>query len=197
MSDPRFGCYIGNVDASISLETLKQCFAQCGRISNASLNGKDTDPYRYGFIDFTTEAERDKALAFNGFTLAGRALKVGVSKGTGAAPRERQPVAPPMPQGAPYAAPYAQPAPGFAAAPQQTRPWRSANEPPSAELVHLRDIQKKQFLSVVRKQGEKYLEKTGGKRKRSRSPSKSSSSSGVSSVSEASGKKNSRPRSRS
>lgn len=83
MSDPRCGCYIGNIDSSVSLELLKQCFQQCGRIVHASLNGKETDPYRFGFIDFASEEERDAALRFDQVELAGRKLKVGRSKGSG------------------------------------------------------------------------------------------------------------------
>lgn len=77
----RFGCYIGNIDSSVSLDMLKQVFSQCGSILDCSLNGRETDPYRFGFIDFANEGDRDRAIKFNGVTLAGRALKVGVSKG--------------------------------------------------------------------------------------------------------------------
>jgi hypothetical protein len=77
----RFGCYVGNIDASVPLETIRQVFAQCGTILDASLNGRDTDPYRFGFIDFANEPDRERALKFNGVVLAGRPLKVGVSKG--------------------------------------------------------------------------------------------------------------------
>lgn len=77
----RYGCYVGNIDATVPLDTVRQVFAQCGTILDCSLNGRDSDPYRFGFIDFGTEADRERALKFNGVVLAGRPLKVGVSKG--------------------------------------------------------------------------------------------------------------------
>ncbi|KAF5225863.1 putative RNA-binding protein 29 [Trypanosoma cruzi] len=77
----RFGCYIGNIDRSVTLEVLRQVFSQCGVIIDCSLNGRDEDPYRYGFIDFASEDDRARAMKYNGFTLAGRKIKVGVSKG--------------------------------------------------------------------------------------------------------------------
>lgn len=77
----RFGCYIGNIDRSVTVDMLKQVFCQCGTILDCSLNGREGDPYRFGFIDFATEDDRSRALKYNGFTLVGRKLKVGVSKG--------------------------------------------------------------------------------------------------------------------
>lgn len=77
----RFGCYIGNIDRSVTLDILKQVFCQCGTIVDCSLNGREEDPYRYGFIDFASEEDRARAMKYNGFTLVGRKLKVGVSKG--------------------------------------------------------------------------------------------------------------------
>jgi RNA recognition motif-containing protein len=87
----RFGCYVGNIDASVPIETIRQVFSQCGQILDASLNGRESDPYRFGFIDFTNEADRERALKFNGITLAGRQLKVGVSKGNVGRPGEGMP----------------------------------------------------------------------------------------------------------
>lgn len=84
----RFGCYVGNIDASVPIETIRQVFSQCGQVLDASLNGRETDPYRFGFIDFSNEADRERALKFNGITLAGRQLKVGVSKGNVGRPGE-------------------------------------------------------------------------------------------------------------
>lgn len=81
ISQQRYGCYIGNIDRSVTLEVLRQVFSQCGVIIDCSLNGRDEDPYRYGFIDFATEDDRARAMKYNGFTLAGRKIKVGVSKG--------------------------------------------------------------------------------------------------------------------
>lgn len=77
----RFGCYVGNIDRTVTLEMLKQVFSQCGTIIDCSLNGRDEDPYRYGFIDFASEDDRQRAMKYNGFTLVGRKLKVGHSKG--------------------------------------------------------------------------------------------------------------------
>lgn len=80
-SQQRFGCYIGNIDRSVSLEMLKQVFSQCGTIVDCSLNGRDEDPFRYGFIDFATEEDRGRAMKYNSFILHDRKLKVGISKG--------------------------------------------------------------------------------------------------------------------
>ncbi|KPI83729.1 putative Rna-binding protein [Leptomonas seymouri] len=80
-SQTRFGCYIGNIDRSVTIDMLKQVFCQCGTIIDCSLNGREGDPYRFGFIDFATEDDRARALKYNGFTLVGRRLKVGISKG--------------------------------------------------------------------------------------------------------------------
>jgi hypothetical protein len=77
----RYGCYIGNIDRSVTIDMLKQVFCQCGTIIDCSLNGREGDPYRFGFIDFATEDDRARALKYNGFTLVGRKLKVGISKG--------------------------------------------------------------------------------------------------------------------
>lgn len=60
---------------------LKQLFSQCGTIIDCSLNGREEDPYRYGFIDFASEEDRLRAMKFNGFPLNDRKLKVGISKG--------------------------------------------------------------------------------------------------------------------
>ena len=81
MSTGRYGCYVGNIDSTISLDMLKQIFSQCGNIIDASLNGKETDPYRYGFIDFSTEVERERAFKLDGVKFANRCLKVSISKG--------------------------------------------------------------------------------------------------------------------
>lgn len=80
-SQTRFGCYIGNIDRSVTIDMLKQVFCQCGTIIDCSLNGREGDPYRFGFIDFATEDDRARAMKYNGFTLVGRKLKVGISKG--------------------------------------------------------------------------------------------------------------------
>lgn len=77
----RYGCYVGNIDSSVTLENLKEVFGQCGKIVDCSLNGRETDPYRYGFIDFASEGDRERALLFNGVAFLGRPLKVGISKG--------------------------------------------------------------------------------------------------------------------
>lgn len=77
----RYGCYIGNIDRSVPLEALRRIFAQCGTIVDCSLNGRDTDPFRYGFIDFSSAADRERALKFDGTEVGGRPLKVGVSRG--------------------------------------------------------------------------------------------------------------------
>lgn len=92
MSAPgqRYGCYIGNIDRSVPLDALKQLFSQCGAIVECSLNGRDTDPFRYGFIDFASEADRDRALKFDGMEIAERRLKVGVSRGNVNRPLEGQ-----------------------------------------------------------------------------------------------------------
>ena len=80
-SQTRYGCYIGNIDRSVTIDMLKQVFCQCGTIIDCSLNGREGDPYRFGFIDFATEDDRARAMKYNGFTLVGRKLKVGISKG--------------------------------------------------------------------------------------------------------------------
>nr|CCC94413.1 unnamed protein product [Trypanosoma congolense IL3000] len=253
----RFGCYIGNIDRSVTLEVLRQVFSQCGVIIDCSLNGRDEDPYRYGFIDFATEDDRARAMKYNGFTLAGRKIKVGISKGNvgrpegynntatptppnnngggpgkhthqqhqpasqtmalpqnfipGIVPPQQQPqgaalllqliqqgaidvnnltpeqqqilMASLLPQAAPAAGgiapmppttpmPYIPPPPqhpwggprghyqggtmrGRAA--QYTRP--PATSPPPEEIVKLREVQRKQFLEVVRRDAERYERK--------------------------------------
>lgn len=76
-----FGCYIGNIDRQVTKDILMQLFSQCGTIVDCSLNGSEENPYRYGFIDFATEDERKRAMKFDSFPLAGRKLKVNISKG--------------------------------------------------------------------------------------------------------------------
>lgn len=72
----RYGVYVGNIDSSISVDALKQAFSVCGPIVEASLNGAETNPYRFGFIDFATDEARQKALGMNGYTLSNRTIKV-------------------------------------------------------------------------------------------------------------------------
>jgi RNA recognition motif-containing protein len=217
MSDPRCGCYIGNIDSSVSLELLKQCFQQCGRIVHASLNGKETDPYRFGFIDFATEEERDAALRFDGVDLAGRKLKVGRSKGSGKdGPTPgaglRVPISIPQPAPMPLQMPQAGSAVGmpmpmmYEAAPYSYMPpppptehYRSQyhgppptkhwspNEAPSSEMLRYRSMQKDQFFEVIKKQADEYMEKNGTKVKQ-RSESPAQSVSAISDISAKSGK---------
>jgi hypothetical protein len=77
----RYGCYVGNIDSTITIEMLRQIFSQCGTILDASLNGKDTDAYRYGFIDFASESDRQRAFKLDGVKFGSRELKVSSSKG--------------------------------------------------------------------------------------------------------------------
>ena len=138
----RFGLYVGNVDASISLDQLRAIFSKYGQIVGAALNGRDTDPFRYAFIDFANEADRNKAMGVNGFQLAGRALKVGTSKGI--APRGTMQVQdadgnnlggrPPRPAGF-----------GMGAGPMGAFRPPSVNEAMSDEELKLKELQKKQY----------------------------------------------------
>ncbi|CAD2222232.1 RNA recognition motif. (a.k.a. RRM, RBD, or RNP domain), putative [Angomonas deanei] len=218
---PRFGCYVGNIDSSVTLERFKEFFAFCGTIVDASLNGKETDPYRYGFIDFATEEARQKAMKYNGTAIQGRRLKVGISKGNvgkpegygNTAPAARPPMghqAPPPMEGdmggnpmyppmapnmmdpnmqmlmmqflqqnyqannmPPQAAanmmasfqmgmpPMMQPG-GYGRGGYMNPAGRGgmrgapANPQPSEEVVKLREIQKQQYLDVVRREAEEY-----------------------------------------
>ena len=135
---PKFGLYVGNVDNSVSVDVLKSCFAQYGAILHATLNGRESDPFRYAFLDFANEADRNRALAVNGYSLAGRPLKVGISKGSGGSggPRGQADAGaslPPPVHGAGYA----------------RRDWRGVNELPSDRVMKMRELQKKQYFEVV------------------------------------------------
>ena len=81
MAEQRFGCYIGNIDSTISLDEFRALFSQCGPIIECSLNGSQDKPFRYGFIDFASEEGRANAKRFDGYSLKGRSLKVNDSKG--------------------------------------------------------------------------------------------------------------------
>jgi len=77
----RCGIYIGNVDRSVTLEQLKVVFGPCGTILDSSMNGSAENAYRFAFMDFGSEEERQHALRLNGINLANRDLKVAPSKG--------------------------------------------------------------------------------------------------------------------
>ena len=137
----RFGLYVGNVDSSITLEVLKETFSQYGKVIDAALAGRDTDPFRFGFIDFATAEDRDRALNVNGYQLQGRALKVGLSKGGGAAAQrrpERDNRAPPG-QGLGGTRGNLNRANFYGAPP-------GPNHQPTEEQIKLKELQKRQYF---------------------------------------------------
>lgn len=77
----RYGIYIGNVDRSVTLDQLKVVFGPCGNIVDSSMNGSAENAYRFAFMDFASDEERQHALRLNGINLANRDLKVAPSKG--------------------------------------------------------------------------------------------------------------------
>lgn len=82
-SDNSRGCYVGNIDSSITAAELRRFFSSAGTVVSVNLMGPENGTHRYAFIDFTTEEERNRAIQmYNGYSTGGRQLKVAESKGT-------------------------------------------------------------------------------------------------------------------
>jgi splicing factor, arginine/serine-rich 12 len=177
-----FGCYVGNIDTSVTLEMLKEFFSQCGRVVNATLNGPETGAYRFGFVDYATEPERDNALRLHNTMLASRPLRVGHSKGTTSGTNRHIGGFGPGAPGAPFQGSHQMhfQGPGAAALGGAPRFRTTINEPPSEEMLRLRELQRTQFQAVLQTQAAAYHKKKSEKvlKKARRGRSHSASSGG-------------------
>jgi RNA recognition motif-containing protein len=75
--------YVGNLAKSTTQDEIKTLFAQAGTVSVVDLvKDKGTGLSKgFAFVSMPTQAEADKAISmFNGYSLAGSALKVNIAK---------------------------------------------------------------------------------------------------------------------
>jgi RNA recognition motif-containing protein len=75
--------YVGNLAKSTTQEEIKALFAQEGEVTAVDLvKDRDTGLSKgFAFVTMTTQENADKAIAkYNGYSLAGNALKVNVAK---------------------------------------------------------------------------------------------------------------------
>ena len=77
----QFTVYVGNLSWSTNEEGLKEAFKQYGNITSVRIpkynNGR---PKGFGFVEFETIEEANKACEMNDKELDGRTLKVNISK---------------------------------------------------------------------------------------------------------------------
>jgi RNA recognition motif-containing protein len=75
--------YVGNLAKSTTQDEIKTLFAQEGEVTSVDLV-KDRDSGQskgFAFVTMNSQESADKAInKFNGFTLAGNALKVNIAK---------------------------------------------------------------------------------------------------------------------
>ena len=74
--------YVGNLPYSVTEEGLESLFAQFGPVEDIVLI-KDRETGRakgFGFVEFETQADAEKALELDGKDFEGRPLKVNIAK---------------------------------------------------------------------------------------------------------------------
>ena len=75
--------YVGNLNKSTTQEEITTLFTQAGSVSGAEVvMDKGTGLSKgFAFVSMSDQAEADKAISmFNGYDMAGNALKVNVAK---------------------------------------------------------------------------------------------------------------------
>lgn len=75
--------YVGNLAYSVSEDTLRETFAECGRVESAKLiTDRDTGRSKgFGFVEMSTDSEAHAAIdKLNGVDCEGRAMKVNEAK---------------------------------------------------------------------------------------------------------------------
>ena len=75
--------YVGNLNKSTTQEEITTLFTQAGSVSSAEVvMDKGTGLSKgFAFVSMSDQAEADKAISmFNGYDMAGNALKVNVAK---------------------------------------------------------------------------------------------------------------------
>jgi RNA recognition motif-containing protein len=83
MSKPEKGektIHIGNLSSSITEDMLISYFKYCGQITNVKLGGSPDFPARFGFLEFSTEEQAKFACQFSGQEIAGKQIKISLSK---------------------------------------------------------------------------------------------------------------------
>ena len=75
--------YVGNLPYSITEQTIRDAFAQCGTVTSvAVISDRDTGQSKgFGFVEMATDAEAQAAITqMNGHSLDGRQIKVNEAK---------------------------------------------------------------------------------------------------------------------
>lgn len=83
MADNGIKLYVGNLSFQTTDDQLRDLFAQCGSVVEASVvTDRDTGRSRgFGFVTMSTQEEADAAIAkFDGFEFEGRQLTVNVAR---------------------------------------------------------------------------------------------------------------------
>lgn len=83
MNDTRPRPYVGNLPNQLTLEDLKQFFANAGDVTDAAIiTDRDTGRSKgFGFVEFATADKASRAQTmFNGAQMQGRTLKVDLAK---------------------------------------------------------------------------------------------------------------------
>lgn len=79
--------YVGNLSYSMTQDTLRDCFAECGEVSDTHLvMDRETGRARgFAFVTMKTEGEASNAISqLNGAMLDGRPLRVNIAEERGA-----------------------------------------------------------------------------------------------------------------
>ena len=75
--------YVGNLPHSITEQTLRETFTQCGTVESANMiTDRDTGRSKgFGFVEMSSDSEANKAIQeLNGSTLEDRQIKVNEAK---------------------------------------------------------------------------------------------------------------------
>lgn len=75
--------FIGNLSFSISSDSLKKAFEQCGTVDSSAviLDRESGRSKGFGFVEMATDEEAQKAISrFNGVALEGRVMTVNEAK---------------------------------------------------------------------------------------------------------------------
>ncbi|MDH3645401.1 MAG: RNA-binding protein [Gammaproteobacteria bacterium] len=75
--------YVGNLPYSVTEESLRETFSQCGTVDSANMiTDRDTGQSKgFGFVEMSSDSEAQKAIQeLNGTTMENRQIKVNEAK---------------------------------------------------------------------------------------------------------------------
>ncbi|XP_065834827.1 serine/arginine-rich splicing factor 11-like [Oscarella lobularis] len=70
---------VGNVDKGLTSDQLKSIFEECGEVKNVQLSMDESQPTKFGFVEFASEASVEKAVHLSGLRVGSFDIKVDYS----------------------------------------------------------------------------------------------------------------------